>query len=305
MASNYSLENYKSEQEKLFDQKRDAAKQAAFVNHQKLLKYLPQQTAGQSLGMTETAKIAASNAYQQNVAAADAAFAEGMSELNNYVRTEQERLDDKAKAEQDETFNNVMTTIDSQTWNTTADLENYIKGYEGKVSDTQWQEIQGRLKYYQENPDQQAADNAYNDQKTLAVSAGKTTDVGGYLSNTNAGNNFTIGNYKVELGEAAAEGAVPADKVAKIADKVPFAYNGGIYIKINGTVYAVRGRGGKLDSDGYKDALDYLVNGKKAAATDGSAQTTTSDTAGVSQTTPTSSSTTHWEKYYGNNKKHR
>lgn len=228
--------------------------------------------------MTETAKIAASNAYQQNVAAADAAFAEGMSELNNYVRTEQERLDDKAKAEQDEAFNNVMTTIDSQTWNTTADLEKYIKGYEGKVSDTQWQEIQGRLKYYQENPNQQAADNEYNNQKTLKVSVGKAEDLGGYLSNTKEKNDFKINGHKVELGTAVEDGTVPADKVAKISDKVPFAYNGGIYIKINGTVYAVRGRGGKLDSDGYKDALDYLVNGKKAAATEESAQTTTSAT---------------------------
>lgn len=220
--------------------------------------------------MTETAKIAANNAYQQNVAAADAAFAEGMSDLNNYVRTEQ-------KAEQDAAYNEIMTTIDSQSWNTTDELSNYLFGEDGQggvaagLSDSQRAQVQQRLDFYRNNRDQQAADNAYNDQKTLAVSAGKTTDVGGYLSNTKAGNNFTIGNYKVELGEAAAEGAVPADKVATISDKVPFAYNGAIYIKINGKVYSVRGRGGKLDSDGYKDALDSLEKGKKQATTDESA----------------------------------
>jgi hypothetical protein len=289
----------------LEEQKAKQQEQAA-LNHQKLLKYLPQQTAGQSLGMTESAKIAANNALVAQQGAAESEYNRGVAELNNYVR-EQE------KAEQDGIYNEVMTTIDSGSWNTVDELKAYLWGEPtngatglvysdkpnslySKLTPEQQAQVDQRLRMYENNPEQIAADNAYNNQKTLTVSAGKTTDVGGYLSNTKAGNNFTIGNYNVELGEAAAEGAVPADKVAKIADKVPFAYNGGIYIKINGTVYAVRGRGGNMSSDGYKNALDYLVNGTAAS---------TSDTAGVSQTAPTSSSTTHWEKYYGNNKKHR
>ena len=265
------LDAYKSEQQKLLEAQKARAQESAAINHHKLLKYLEQSSAskGYSVGMTESAKIAAANQYSQDVAAADAAYNQGVADLNNYVR-------DQQKAERDENFNNIMTTIDSKTWNTTADLENYLYGEVGAdgkrsggvadgLSDFQKKEIENRLNFYKNNPDQQAADNAYNNQKNLTVSQGKDTDVGGHLSDTNAGNNFTINGYKVELGDAAAEGVVPADKIANVADKVPFAYNGAIYIKINGTVYAVRGRGGKLDSDGYKNALEYLTKPKTDA----------------------------------------
>ena len=208
------------------------------------------------MGMTESAEIAANNAYLKDLSAADSAYTEGIGKLNNYLRAE-------AESGQNEAFQNAMTTIDSGTFNTAKELEDYLNGYKDRVSDTHWQELQGRLNYYKNNPEQQSADEEYEKQKTLVVSAGKAEDVGGYLSNTDEGNNFKIGGNKVELGTAAAQDAVPADKAARIADMVPFAYNGSIYIKINGTVYTVRGRGGKLDSDGYRNALAYLTGNFK------------------------------------------
>lgn len=234
--------------------------------------------------MTESAKIAAANNYSRDVAAADAAYNQGMGELNHYLRTEQ-------KSAQDATYNRVLGLINDGYYNTSDDIKKYLDGLgEGAVSEEQKNDLLYRYGVIAADPDQQAADNAYNNQKTLTVSQGKATDVGGYLSKTNAGNNFTIGGYKVELGDAAAEGAVPADKIANVADKVPFAYNGAIYIKINGTAYAVRGRGGKLDSDGYKDALDYLMNGTAASTSGTAGAGTQSATVGgqqqTGQTTP-------------------
>lgn len=120
--------------------------------------------------MTESAKIAAANNYSRDVAAADAAYNQGVADLNNYVR-------DQQKAERDEIFNNVMTTIDSQTWNTTADLENYLYGEVGAdgkrsggvvngLSDFQKAEIENRLNFYKGSPEQQAAEVAHQQAET-------------------------------------------------------------------------------------------------------------------------------------------
>ena len=119
--------------------------------------------------MTESAKIAAANNYSRDVAAADAAYNQGVADLNNYVR-------DQQKAERDEIFNNVMTTIDSQTWNTTADLENYLYGKVGAdgkrsggvvngLSDFQKAEIENRLNFYKGKPEQQAADDKFEQEQ--------------------------------------------------------------------------------------------------------------------------------------------
>jgi len=111
--------------------------------------------------MTESAKIAAYNALTEQKGAADAAFNRGMADLNNYVR-EQE------KTEQDALYNEIMTTIDSQTWNTTAELSNYLFGEDGQsgvaagLSDSQRAQVQQRLDFYRNNRDQQAADAAFN-----------------------------------------------------------------------------------------------------------------------------------------------
>ena len=79
---------------------------------------------------------------------------------------------------------------------------------------------------------------------------------------TDEGNNFKIGEYKVELGAEADEETVPADKVKDILDKKPFVYNGEIYIKVNGKVYTVRSRANAGNSDDY-DKARKLISGKK------------------------------------------
>ena len=126
--------------------------------------------------MTESAKIAAYNALTEQKGAADAAYNRGVADLNNYVR-EQE------KSEQDALYNEIMTTIDSGSWNASDELYNYLgvtKGTDNKfsvasegnpliggLSNTQRAQVMQRLQMYANNPEQQAADEAYKDQNAL------------------------------------------------------------------------------------------------------------------------------------------
>ena len=66
--------------------------------------------------MTESAQIAANSAYQKALAQADSEYATGMTDLQNYVRTEK-------KAEQDAAYNELMTSIEAGEFNTTDQLE--------------------------------------------------------------------------------------------------------------------------------------------------------------------------------------
>lgn len=295
-AKTYNLDQYMTDAQKQLKQKQQSARQAADISYQKLQKYLPQQTAGQSVGMTETAKIAANNAYQRALAEADSDYAADMTELQNYVRTEKQAEEDKAyerawqedqrkyerdqatkaeaKSAQDELYGEVMTKIEAGEFNTTTELENYLNTQidtngDGtpdatilaQMSPSQQALVRGKLDYYKANPDQVAANKNYVDNynadgsKKVTVRTSDKASISGYLTNTDAGNDFKVGGYKVELGEVATEGVIPASETQKVQDGTVFEYNGALYIKKNGEIYTVRGRGGKLDSEDYKDAL--------------------------------------------------
>ena len=215
--------------------------------------------------MTESAKIAAANQYSQDVAAADAAYNQGMGKLNNYLRTEQERLDDKAKAEQkvkqDEIYGEVMTKIESGEFNTTTELSNYLNdktidtdgdgvpesSFLDLMSPTQRATVQGKLSYYQKKPEQIAADEEYYKQFPSAAPASdpaasvttggatsKEVTIKGLLVDSAVGNNFKIETsdgteYKVELGEKV--NSFPEGVADNIAPNTVFVYGDQLYYK--------------------------------------------------------------------------
>lgn len=259
----------------LEEQKAKQQEQAA-LNHQKLLKYLPQQTAGQSLGMTESAKIAAYNALVAQQGAAESEYNRGINELNNYVREQEKAEEAEQKAEQDGIYNEVMTTIDSGSWNTVDELKAYLWGdptetqvglvYKdkensiyAKLSPEQQAQVDQRLRMYENNPEQIAAEKEFAAKKITAITSDDVTGIDGYLNNTDEGNNFKIGGYKVELGTEADESIVPAEKVKDISDKQPFVFDNEIYIKLNGKVYKVRSRSGAKDSSEYEKARELIA----------------------------------------------
>lgn len=195
------------------------------------------------------------NSRLRAYAQAENDFADAYADLLNNYRLEK-------KAEQDSIYNDAMTTIDSQTWNTTADLENYVKGFEGKVSDTQFGELQNRLKFYQGDSKQQAADEEYKKSKAGIVENSEVA-MTGYLDNVYAGNNFEIGGYNVELGDAESDQEF-IDAAKSIPNKVPFTANGKVYIKLNGTVYKVRNKAGNSDTGKNIDKIVAALTGNTA-----------------------------------------
>ncbi len=225
--------------------------------------------------MTETARIAANNAYQRQLAQAESDYNADMTELNNYVRTEQERLDDKAKAEQDANYNEIMSSVRNGDYNTVADLDRYLgittdengnKVFgEGSIaaglSDFQQANILNLYQTIASDPEQKAAEkeiaNAYNEDgsKKIEVKTTPKANLGGYLDYIYVGNDFKIGGYKVELGEKVSDDVVPSAAVEDIGDKQAFVYDGVLYIKVGDNIHIVRGRGGKYSTDDYKNAL--------------------------------------------------
>ncbi len=266
------LSAYQTDEEKRLKQQNSAAREAASISHQKLMKYLPQQTAGYSVGMTETAKIAANNSLQRQLAEADAAYESSVVDLNRYVAAEKDAAADKLyereraeeqwnyQKEQDQyqkeraeeqwnyqkeqdaaakqaakqaaAFDNAMVTIDSRSWNTVAELENYINGYNGEVSDTQWQELQGRLNYYKNNPEQQAAEESAKvetERNNRYKEAGLKPDE----------HKIATGNGVWSLDETGAFG---------LDDKSSGAYGDNFEINANGKIYEVE-RGDNYEAD--------------------------------------------------------
>jgi hypothetical protein len=130
------LSEYRTDEEKRLKQQNSAAREAASISHQKLMKYLPQQTAWYSVGMTETAKIAANNSLQRQLAEADAAYEGSMADLKRYVAAEEDAAADKlyereqdAAAKQAAAYNEMMNMMRNGEYGvTTDDLREYLFG---------------------------------------------------------------------------------------------------------------------------------------------------------------------------------
>ena len=179
----YSLDQYKTDAQKQLEQKRQNARQAADISYQKLQKYLPHQMAGKSVGMTESAQIAANSAYQKALAQADSEYATGMTDLQNYVRTEK-------KAEQDAAYNELMTSIEAGEFNTTDQLEEYVRSAKGRVSDEQMAALERKLSYYKSAPEQIAADESFR--ASYAPVKDEKGNITGYEKNPNAAIKSTV-----------------------------------------------------------------------------------------------------------------
>ena len=294
------LDAYKSEQQKQLEAQKARAQESAYINHQKLLKYLEQSSAskGYSVGMTESAKIAAANQYSQDVAAADAAYNQGMGELNHYLRTEQERLDDKAKAEQkaaqDAAYNRVLSLINDGYYNKAEDIKVYIDQLgEGTVSEEQKNDLLYRYGVIAADPNQQAAEVAHQQAETAqnwanmsvedaraqfggAHVGGTTYTASGIGKNRKHGDNFTIKDsngesYPVQLAQKIVEtdtyntgteqqiGMIQHFNRLGVEDGGVFTVNGHVYIKLGTDYYEVENR--PLSGDFLFNEFLYKLSG--------------------------------------------
>ena len=271
MGTTYTLDNYKSDKEKELAAKRDRQQQQAQVNFRKLMKYLPQQMDGASDGVMASAKIAASNALANNLAAAESDFTSGMNEVLNNYRVEKQ-------AEQDRIYGEAKSMIENQNWNTTEELSNYLYGEDGKggvtadLSDMQKQNIAQLYKTY-------ANDSVKQAEKAAAAEAAKEVEFGtgkllfdknigakGWGEGDNIRLRDTIGfTYDAEIeSEVVDENLLNKIKTSNVNDKTVFAYDGGYYIRIDDKVYRIRQRPsdfGKIDESvmgSFENALDVF-----------------------------------------------
>lgn len=236
--------------------------------------------------MTESAKIAAANNYSRDVAAADAAYNQGVVDLNHYIRSEQERLDDKeyerkwnederdynrgqdAKAEQDEIYGEVMTKIESGEFNTTTELSSYLNdktidtdgdgvaesSFLDLMSPAQRATVQGKLSYYKKKPEQIAADEEYNYQVTTADNKQLSTTRGALSQDDKFlwwGGGYDEGNnFTVKVGETEyrvqSGGEADAASTAELKRKHNDAKDGEV-VKHGDTIYL------------YKNGKYYIV----------------------------------------------
>lgn len=221
--------------------------------------------------MTESAKIAAANNYSRDVAAADAAYNQGMGELNHYLRTEQ-------KSAQDATYNRVLGLINDGYYNTSDDIKKYLDGLgEGAVSEEQKNDLLYRYGVIAADPDQQAAEVAHQQAETAQNWANMSVEdaraqfggahvggdytASGINSDRSHGNNFTIKDgdgkkYDVQLAQKIVDtdtyntgtgqqiGMINHFNRLGVEDGGVFTVNGHVYIKLGTDYYEVENRTG-------------------------------------------------------------
>lgn len=177
-------------------QARDESAQRAYINYEKLKKYLPTQIkrAGMTgnLGATESAYLDAAAAYGNERAGIESAAARDISELEraygenatqrqialagkltDLQREENAKIEAENKEKMQTNAAYLEDIIMSGTFNTGADLLAIIEGYKGKVDDATYDWAMKQYEAYMADPENVAADNAFTQEQEAA--AGKTT----------------------------------------------------------------------------------------------------------------------------------
>lgn len=271
----YTLDQYKSDKQKELERKKNAAINEANVSFEKLQKYLTPSEAtarkGYSQGMSETAMIAADNSLQRAIAAAENDYSAAHTELLNQYRTEK-------KAESDALYSDILSTIESGEWNTTADLENYINQNSEGLTDFQKRQLQNKLNSYKSDPDQQAADDLARGIYVMntdevsevhwdSVKAGASENAWAGAQNNQRYDEITItvGNedYDVELGIGV---DLPPDFIKKVNDGGLIVVDGKLHIRLGDRFYLVQDRNGQTMSEDYKSLLKMVQNPTETTA---------------------------------------
>ena len=167
-------------------QARDESAQRAYINYEKLKKYLPTQIkrAGMTgnLGATESAYLDAAAAYGNERAGIESAAARDISDLEraygenatqrqialagkltDLQREENAKIEAENKEKMQTNAAYLEDIIMSGTFNTGADLLAIIEGYEGKVDDATYDWAMKTYEAYVANPENVAADNAFTE----------------------------------------------------------------------------------------------------------------------------------------------
>ena len=214
-----------------------AQEQEAYINHQIMMKYLPQlnkESGVYGLGISGSNAIEANNAYQTALAQAQLGYdTQKANLLQNYAA----QYEAEKKADQDAAY----SALNALGGDTVEDVKRYYDIYKERLSDTQKSDVENYIKALQSDED-----NAEKSQTSAKIS---TISYGSNLGRD--GDNFTVtdadGNrYKVESGGKADN---DIQRVLNGKNDGVYKYNGQLYIVSDGIAYVIRGR--YNDKSGY------------------------------------------------------
>lgn len=250
------LDRYYRTQQQLLDQGKEMSLQNADIAYQTAKKYLPiqnKQNGMNGLGVSESALI---DVYNKN-AQAKGAIAQRHSAdtadlLANYHADR--------KTEQDQIYQEAMTMLQSGAYNSSDDIDRYLEGVRGRVSDTQMGQLDYMANYIKNNPDQQEVWKTAAEQEKGAIVSSMGVKNRGKKSMEN-GDNFVIQTGNGELG-LESRGEVTDSAIVTVAAGIPdqrvFGFNNQLYVKMGGKIYAVGARNGKATSDDYETLYQHF-----------------------------------------------
>lgn len=236
---------------------------ASAVSYQKLLKYLPEYNSAMGItgGASESALLQANSDHSARLATIESNTASqknaAKSQYNQDLLDLYDQEQAEIKTEQTENYNLALDTINN--WNgSSADLDAYINGLKGKVSDEQYNSL--RNAYINAN------EVVVEDEKAEATYVGESRAVSGLKDDHEEGENFDVyldGKiYKVESGGeykgSDSATILRAAVDAGVGDKEVFYYGGKVYLKVGDSLYNVRDRIFKGSENGLVGLTDYL-----------------------------------------------
>jgi len=254
------------------DANKNAALQNAHISYEILKKYLPQQNQANGLyglGVSESAAIDAHNDYVTNVGAIEQQYDSSFATLlENYRQArraedlkEQERIrteQDRIRTEQDSAYQEAMAMIESGAYTDADNLDNYLNNMQGRVSDTQYQNLSQLANYYKQ---EFAEQNATESELAPVIKDDVSFNKNGGRSNFSDGDNFSVkvGDkiLRVESRGEVTDSAI-VNAARDVINNSVFALADKIYYKINGRIYRIGGRRGNDSANHYSELYKYF-----------------------------------------------
>jgi hypothetical protein len=262
--------------QKLLDQGAQKAAEEASVALDIAQRYLPvlnRMNGMSGLGVSESGAIEAYNNYMNQIGGIKQTHASDSAKLfsdyQSALREEEEKKQQALDAKQSETYQELMTIINSGAFNSADELSTLVDQAKGKVNEDQWSTLDYLRNYYKNSPEQKAIEKERGAAEVAAEEAEKqeqdlkdsfrTNDAITLKSNIGRTSMVNGDNFELKLGDQVydveSRGVVTDESIDNIASSVGdgkvFAYNGKIYFKKNDNVYQIGGRGGNDNSKDY------------------------------------------------------
>lgn len=208
------------------------------------------------LGVSETASTDLFNRYLSQQGSIDTAHNTASSDLlKNYItdrRVEEDRLYEEAK-----------DAIDNYRFTDSQSLDNYLNGLRGSIGNDRMSLLDMYAKVAKETLDK----NKEAEKTSEVVVSGLQFNNNYGATGLKSGDNFTVTDSEGRILKVESRGQVTdsslIDKAEEISNGAIFGYNNNVYLKRNGKIYLIGGRGGDDDNDEYTELFNAVFSGNK------------------------------------------